>query len=143
MSLSLMMYHDAALTQPVTVESIAVLSQLVGGGSVDRQLWLGSAVPGRVFRDLADPGVGQILIEVADADDAAGQPASSVRLAYTQAGLATATPGAALAVSVEILSGVGNAVPFWLRWTPVGAVAGVFTDCVLQTTEVEEVSAGE
>lgn len=141
MSLSLAFYLDAALTQPVSAGAPGALAALIGGSGAQRQLWLGSAQAGRVFRDLASPGDAQIQVEVLDADDQSGQPASSITLALTQAGLDAPTPGAPLNVGTEIVSGVAGAVPFWLRWSPAGTVAGVFTDLSLQTSEVVEVAA--
>jgi hypothetical protein len=141
MSLSLRFYLDAALTQPVGVEAPAALGALVGGGNVERRIWLGSVESGRVFRDLADPGAVPIVVSVLDADPASGQSAASVRLALTQAALDAATPGAPLAVGAEIMSGVANALAFWLRWSPEGSTAGAFNDIALETSDVLEALA--
>ncbi|THF60900.1 hypothetical protein [Pseudothauera rhizosphaerae] len=138
MSVSLKGYLDAALTTPVTAVGPAELAQILGGGTVDRQLWLGSTATDRIFRAASDPGADPIMIEIDDVDAGTGQPASSLRLALTQAGLASATAGEALAVGTEIESGVANAVPFWVRWTPAGETVGVYLDLALQTSVVIE-----
>lgn len=137
MSVILSFYLDAALTTPVTALAPAELAALVGA-SADRQLWLGGPAAGLRWRDLAAPGSAQIYVQVDDADPATGQPATAIRLALTQAGLDAATPGAALAVGTEILSGVGNAMPLWVRWAVSGTAAGVFEDVALETSDVDE-----
>lgn len=46
---------------------------------------------------------------------AAARQASEIKLATTQAGLDTATAGAALSLGTELLSGSANAVEIWMR----------------------------
>lgn len=137
MSVSLSFYLDAALTQPAAPAELAAII----GGAQDARLFLGSTVAGQVFRDAAAPGLDPIRIVIADSAPDTGQPAASCKVALTQAGLDAATPGAALAVALEITSGVAGARAFWLRWTPAGTTAGTYTDLSIQTTDVVEEAA--
>jgi hypothetical protein len=55
-----------------------------------RRFYLGNADGGYIFQAASDPGVDPITLSVVDAVPASGQPASAIKLATTQAGLAGA-----------------------------------------------------
>ncbi len=135
MSVSLRFYLDAALSVEATPAEFAVL---LGAGSVERQLWLGSVEDGRVFHAADDPLGAPIMVEVVETAPGGAVSPSDIRLALTAGALASAAPGAPLNVGAEIQGGAEHAVPLWLRWTPSGAGVGAHAGLALQTTEVVE-----
>jgi hypothetical protein len=64
--------------------------------------------------------------------------AAEAKLATTQSGLAAATPGAALTLSTQILSGSANAADVWLRLDDATATVGTETELTLTTNSVLE-----
>lgn len=63
---------------------------------------------------------------------------TEVKLATTQGGLAAATPGAALSLSTQILSGSANAADVWVRLDDATATVGTETELTLTTNSVVE-----
>lgn len=63
---------------------------------------------------------------------------NEVKLAATEAGLASATPGAALNLGTTILSGVGNAATFWMQRTDADLVIQDQTHLRLSTNATVE-----
>ncbi len=141
MATSLLFYHDGALSQEVTALNPFTTLQKADGSlpPIDRQFWLGSVAVGTKFRTLVNPGVDHITLTPVDLDGGAGNPNTSIKLAWSQLGLDAAIGGAALDVGVEILSGVGNAVMFWARQVDTTQVVGDYTDIVVDTPDLEEV----
>lgn len=132
-------FDDAALS---VVSFAARFVQTPGGdlGPQDRVVYLGSTADGYKHQAASSPGVDPITVAVTDADTGTAPGASAIRLATSQAGLASATPGAALAVGVEILAGPAHAVPVWIRATlPAGLSLGMTMDLALQTCPEVEV----
>ncbi len=108
-------YSDAGLTTPGAAAIPLIGLADVGAPPVDVQLFFGSVATGMKCQADSAPGVAQITVSLTDADALSGHPATDILLATTQAGLAGATPGAALNLGTTVLSGVGNAVEFWVR----------------------------
>lgn len=129
------LYHDAALTVPVDGSNPIAVNSLA---PQDKQLWLGSPNAGFKLQKLVNPGVDAIVLTPTDANTGSGEPASAVKLATSQAGLASATGGAALTLPHTINGGVGNAYPLWVRVTDAVGVAGTYTDLSLDTGSLAE-----
>lgn len=140
MAVSLKFYHDAALTQEVTALAPALAQQDVANSlpPVQKQLWLGSTATGFTFKAQSNPGVDNITVSPTDADGATGQTTAAIKLASSQAGLASAVAGAALALVPTITSGVANAVTFWVEINDQTGVAGSYTDLSLTTNALFE-----
>lgn len=129
------LYHDSALTNPVESGDTAAFTAIAGGGD-DLQLWYGSTNPDVQIQATSDPGVDPItLTPVAYGS---GQPTSSIKLALSQAGLASATGGAALTVGTTLTSGSANAVSVWVRWTASGTTADSYTGISIDSNDVTE-----
>jgi hypothetical protein len=128
-------YLDAGLTTELTTTLKAQST------TQDFRLWYGSPDSGSVARAASDPGVDQITITPTDSDPGTGYETTNIKLALTQAGLDTATAGAALDLGLEVDSGSANAVEFWVRVS--GVTEGVQQDLTLSLvhTEIEESAA--
>ncbi len=121
-------YNDSGLTQ--TAAAVTALQATDGTApAADRVVYLGSTAAGRKLQAFS----GQITVGLEDAATSGGVEASHVRLALTQAGLDAATPGAALSLGTQVLSGVGNAVAVWLRIDTPPLAAGTYEDVTLTT----------
>ena len=136
MTVTLQFYKDAALTQPVGTTQLS-FERAINGNPVDQVLYLGSTQDNRWF--VADSG-GQIEVSVYDADpnNASRFHASAVRLASTQAGLDTASDGAALQVGMQINSGMAAAVPIWVRFSGTSSTPMTGDNLSLVTNLVRE-----
>ena len=109
-----------------------------GLGPVDRVLYFASPAAGKTLQAASNPGVDAIEITVEDAAVASGVEAAAIRLALSAAGLAAATPGAALSLPATLTSGAANAVAIYVR-TEQGALAlGTYTDLTLRTSALVE-----
>lgn len=140
MSNSLRFYQDAGMTVPLSSLS-AVQADDGNAAAVDRVVYLGSPVSGKKFQAASAPGTAQISLSVVNAGGVAQIPATAVRLALSSGGLASATPGAALDVGLEILSGSGNALPVHLRIDGPAIAAGNYVNLSLATTLTVEIDA--
>ncbi|WP_430010333.1 hypothetical protein [Methylophaga lonarensis] len=140
MSTSLKFYADAGLTQEL---GQLVINQLANGSTpdVDNVVYLGSTVTGSVFEAQSDPGVDDIVVSIVDDDPGNGVEVSDIRLALTQAGLNTATPGEPLVLGPEINAGAGNAIPVYVR-SATPAIAASSTEISLETNDVIESVGG-
>lgn len=135
MLIDLAFFSDPGLTAPAT----SLVAPQADDGSiaaVERRFYLGSAVAGKTFRAASNPGVDPIAVSVADSNGVTGATAARVRLALTQAGLASATPGAPLVVGTQITS--ASPVSIWARLDGGALAAGMYTDLALVTSPVEE-----
>lgn len=121
---ALSLYVDSALTTLATPPLAFTQDNLGAIPPHQRQFYLGSTDSLLKFQADSAPGVDPITLQIVDTATGSGQPASAVKLATTQAGLAGATGGASLALGVQILSGVVNAVPVWVQFDDAtGAIA--------------------
>lgn len=138
MSNSLAFYSDAGLTVPLIRLDAA---QAVDGSAaaVDRVVWLGSTAAGTAFQADSDPGVDPVVVAIVDSATGLQIPASSLRLAASAGGLAGATPGSPLALAAGIESGVGNAVPVYVRIDAAAIAAGTYDNVSLATVPTIEV----
>ncbi len=131
-------FLDPALTTEAS--GFSLLTMLDDGSAV--------AVPAVVYFGAADAGIvalpasgAAITVAPVDSDPAAGLPATAIRLALTEAGLATAAPGNPLALGTEIAGGVAGAVAIWIAADTGGAGLGSYTDLSLETSMIAEVPA--
>ena len=137
MSNTLDFYADAGLATPAP-SIYAVQSSDGSAAAVDRVVYLGSPAAAKRFLASSDPGVDQITVSIASGG--AGVPASALRLALTQGGLDSSTPGAPLDVGVEIISGAGNAVPVHVRIDAGVLASGLYSNLTLATNETRELA---
>ena len=129
-------YSDSALT---TVATTVIARQRSDGTSapVKVRLWIGSTAAGWKHRVAANPGVDTIQISVTDTTTGSGHATTEVKLALTEAGLATATAGALLDIgATQILSEAVNAVSFWVEINDATHVVGTATELGLITNEL-------
>ena len=140
MSNALAFYADAGLTTP---KARLVATQATDGAAppVDTVVYVGAPAAGKKFQAASDPGVDTILLSNADAAGAPQVPATALRLALSSGGLASATPGAALALGTQILSGPANAVAVHVRIDAPALAAGVCNNLALETVATVELPA--
>jgi hypothetical protein len=96
-----------------------------------RVFYLGSNDTGFTFYEQSAPTVGQITLSLEDASPGSGQPASAIKLATTQGGLASATGGAALEIGTSLDAGPENAVAIWVQFDDTTAVLATDTAITL------------
>lgn len=120
------LYADSGLTTLVGASLEAIYA--IGGAAAKKTVWLGSTDAGQKLQKQSSPGVDAIAVTITDSNTGGGQPATAIRLATTEAGLLTATPGAALSLPHTITGGVANAKAIWLDFTDSGGVVANFTD---------------
>lgn len=140
MTITYKFFHDSSLTQEITALDPLTATQETSGalGPVDKTVYLGSVASGNKAEASSDPGVDPIVVSVVDTASGSGAPASEIKLALSSGGLSTAVAGAALTLATEILSGVGNAVPIYVRRASALTVPGAYTDIQLQTNNLNE-----
>ncbi len=140
MSNSLLFYQDAGLT--VSLSRIDALQASDGNAvAVDRVIYLGSTVSGKKFQDAVDPGAEPIVLSVVDSLTGLQVPSNTLRLALSGGGLDAATPGAAINLGTELLSGTGNALPVHVRVDAIAIAAGAYDNLSLVTSDTMEISA--
>ena len=130
------LYTNAALTIPFTPPLVANQNADGSTGPQDFVLYLGSTATGRTLHAQSNPGVDQITLTVVDAAPSTGEPATVVKLATTQGGLGSG--GQTLNLGTAVSSGVGNALPIWVRITDSLHVVGSYTDLSLYTNNLQE-----
>lgn len=140
MATSFKFYHDSALTSEITSGNPLTAVQDTSGSSpvVDEVVYFGSTSTGLKAQVAADPGVTAIAVSIDDSAGGSGSPASEIKLATSLLGLDSATGGAALTLSTQVLSGVANAVPVYTRRDSAITVAGAYTDLSLITQNLVE-----
>lgn len=114
MAISLGFFHDSALTNPV--------SQLVFVHATDdslpfvkQRVFLGSPDGTKNYQAASVPGIDQITVTVVDPNSIPEFLPTHVKLALTEVGLDTATPGDPLNVGTDIAGGAGNGVEVWIQ----------------------------
>lgn len=139
MAFTFKFYHDSALTSEVTSGNPMLATHVVGAtDSTDDLIYLGSATADKQLQTVTNPGSDPIVVSVEDSNAGTGAPATEVKLALSSGGLATATAGASLSLSATLTSGVGNAVPIYVRRTSTLSAAGNYTDVSLAVADVTE-----
>lgn len=135
MTVSLAFYADAGLTTP-----LARLDVLQADDdslpAVDRIVYIGSTVPGKVFMAASDPGSAQIVISIVDAG--AGVAPGVVSLALAPEGLGGAIPGDPLDIGATILSGAENSLAIHIRVDLPAMAAGRYENLAFETSPVIE-----
>lgn len=101
--------------------------------AVDFVYWLVADDVDRTYYAASDPGVDDIVVSVVDAAAGASMLPTTLRLALSAEDLATATPGAALAIGTEVLSGSVNAVAVHVRVDSAAIAAGIYENLSLAT----------
>jgi hypothetical protein len=125
-------YLNSSLTTEVTM-----LSQVFGSdgldGAIDKLVYIGSTASSKKMLAASNPGVDAIPIFIADDDGSGtGQAATGVKLALTQGDLDTAVAGAAIDGPAQILSGVAQALPVWIRRDPNNLTEGTYDDMTVK-----------
>lgn len=137
MAITFQFYSDAALTLPISSQGFTQAAD----GSIppdQRLVYFGSTTASRTLKAVSNPGVDPINISVIDAATGSGEPATAVKMAATQAGLAAAVAGAVFSVGTQVLSGSANAKPVWIQVIDATAAVGTYTDLSLQTVACVE-----
>lgn len=104
-------------------------------GADDRLVYLGSTASGKTFTPVTGT---DITLSVIDADTGGGVPASAVKMATTQGGLAGAVAGAPLSLGASIASGAAGAKAIWIRVQTAALAIGDYTDLGLETNNLQE-----
>jgi hypothetical protein len=137
MAVTYAFYLDAGLTQPAA--SLAFAQAADGtSAAATRVVWLGSPADGKKFQAASAPGTDAITVSIADSASGSGLLPAYVTLATSAAGLDTATPGAALSLGAQRLSGVANAVAIHVRVDTPALTAGTYADLSLTTNPLLE-----
>jgi len=113
MALSFKLYTDAALTAEFNGTLQTTHNTTGSTGRVDTVLYLGSTATSKTLEADSNPGVDQITLTAADSAIGSGHEAAEIKMALSQAGLDSATGGAALAIGISVLSGVPGDLPIW------------------------------
>ncbi|UZR28073.1 hypothetical protein [Methylococcus mesophilus] len=135
---SFKLYTDAALTTPLTGSLVATQNADGSTPAIQFTLYLGSTTASRMIQANANPGVDQIQATVVDAGAGSGHDVSEVKLAATQAGLASAVGGAALDLGTSVLSDAANAKPIWIEVNDATHVVGTATELSVVIADVRE-----
>jgi hypothetical protein len=127
-------YTDASLTVALST------SLKASGTTTDFHLWFGSAETADAYQVEAesDPGVDQISVSITDTTPGSGHEATAVKLALTEAGLATAVAGDPLDIGTSVASGAANAVEVWVRVTDAVGSLATSTELGLTTHDLVE-----
>lgn len=114
MAATFKIWSDAGLTQEFDPATDFLE---LNDSTADFHLWIGSNDSSRKLEANSDPGVDQLTLTPTDADPGNNHETDTIKIADTQANLASATAGAAYNLGTVINGGVGNAVDFWVRLT--------------------------
>jgi len=132
------LYTDAALTTALSGNVIFEEPVDHSLTPADVVLYLGSTDAGKKLNALSDPGVDQITVTIADSAVGSGHEAAEIKLATTEAGLATAVAGDPVNLGVEGLSGVGNGAEIWIRSRDATSAQGTSTELSISTNALGE-----
>jgi hypothetical protein len=138
MTVTLAFFADAGLTQPLARLDV-IQADDNSLPAVDRVIYLGSNASGKKFNAASDPGVDAIVVALEDTGT--GLLPNVVRLAASAGDLATATPGAALTLAPEILSGPANSVPVHVRVDLPATAIGRYENLSFATNDLIETLA--
>lgn len=131
-------YADIGLT---TELSPVAFSQANGGAAVSREVYVGSVAPVKKLQKASSPGVDMVALSVVDTASGTGLPSTAFKLALTYGGLASAVAGDPLDLGPTLFSGVGNAVPVYVRADAGAAGLGTFSDIQFGVLGVIETDA--
>lgn len=126
-------YEDAGLSVPA-VKILAMQASDGSSAAVDLTYWLGATEADRTYYAASDPGVDDIVVSISDDAGGAALPVTALRLALAAEDLDTATPGAALVVGTEVVSGSGGAVAVHVRVDSATIAAAIYDNLTLAVT---------
>src|SRR3990172_359631 len=119
-------FNDAALLDPVDpLTFIHATDDTLP--FVKKRTFFGSPTAAKKVRAASDPGNDQITVTFVDPNLPDGFDPAEVKLALTEAGLDTATPGDPLDLGVQVLSEVANAVEVWVQVIDTNLGSGLYT----------------
>lgn len=141
MSITFKFYTDANLTTPLNGNLIA--SQNYDGTTdpIVFTLYFGSPAAGKIAYNKTNQGVATLVAEVIDSAPGSGHAATEVKLAATLGDLATATPGTALTLGTQVLSGIANKKPIYIQVDDATGVIGNAVELSVQVRNVRELVA--
>lgn len=128
-------YADAGLAVPLTTLSV---QQSNAQPYKTAKVYFGSTATGKTLRADSNPGVDAIVVSLVDAAPASGLEPTDVRMALSEAGLASAVPGDPVSIGTTLSSGAGGAVVLWLRFFGSALALQLHTDLKLQTNALAE-----
>lgn len=134
-SLTYGFYSDAALTQAAATVT-AEQNQDGSSAPVVREVWLGDPEANFLVQDWTNPGVNDIEVSVTDTNPGSGHEAAEIKLATSQAGLASAPPGAALVIGASQNSGPAGAVHIYIEIDDATGTEGTVTELGLLVSDV-------
>lgn len=127
-------YSDPGLTTPVSNGATLI----DGAGPADRVIYFGSAAAGKTLQAASLPGTDPITVSPADSTAGSGAAVENIKLALTAGGLDAAVAGAALTVGTTLSSGVGGAIPIYVRTLQGTLDVGIYDDISLTTNGLVE-----
>lgn len=133
------LFHDAALTQPINSGNPIAVSQDsdLSLPPTDKVVYFGSAAAAKKVQDATAPGVTPITVSPVSVGSGPGPATTEIKLALSSGGLASAVAGAGLEIGTTINSGVGNAIPIYMRQTSVVTGVGVYPDSMVPNKGIE------
>lgn len=124
----------------LTVELATLVAQQSTARTYEtKKVYFGSTEAGKTLYADSNPGVDAIQVSLVDAFPGADMETAHVRMALSEAGLASATPGDPVSLGTSLSSGVANAVVLWVRFFASGLVPGLQNDLKLTTNALAEV----
>lgn len=129
--MSIGFFLDSGLAQPAARLSATAAAD--GSGSSEHVFYFGGTDATRKHVAASDPGVDQIEVSIEDSAGGTALLPSALRLATTQGGLGSATPGAALSVGTSIIGGSAHAVAVWVRVDAPAIDAAIYDNLWLVT----------
>jgi hypothetical protein len=140
MALTFGFFSDPALTTPISAR-LQFVQDAIAPQPLDKVVYFGSRLSGRVCKASANPGVDPVVLSVVDAASGAGSPVGDVRLALSSGGLASAVGGQALNLPAVIAGGQACAVAVHVRVLDSTGASGIHVDLTLQTGALKEYAA--
>lgn len=134
MTITWKIYADAGLT--IETDPVA-FAHAQGGAGMDRLVYLGSNASAKRLDKASDPGTDAVELSLYNTTPGSGLDTTDFTLALSSGDLDTNTPGAALAMGVTLLSGIGDAVPVFIRAHSAEAI-GAYSNIKLRLVGVVE-----
>ena len=131
-------FRDAALTEPFDPVDGGIGAWSKQGDTAVGVFYVGATDAGFKLQATSNPGVDPIALSIVDSSPGSGVEATAIRLAVSEAGLAAATPGAALNIGDTVLGGAVNAIEVWFDWAnSIGG--GEYTEISIDIVPPDEV----
>lgn len=132
-------FTDSGLASPAAT-AFALQASDGTAPPADAVYYLGDPDASRAWQAASDPGFDDITVSIADSAGGTSLLPAKVRLALTQGGLGSATPGAALDIATEIAGSTANAVEVWVRVDSDVFAAGLYENLSLAVNPVISVA---